>query len=107
VSAPEFSEIFIQKNVHLLDARRKSEYDSEHLMGAENFPLDVVHQNLATLDPKQEYFIHCAGGYRSVILSSILRKYGFKNIVNIRGGFKELSQTSLQRTQFVPVLTEL
>lgn len=107
VSAPEFSEIFIQKNVHLLDARRKSEYDSEHLIGAENFPLDFIHQNQATLDRDQKYFIHCAGGYRSVILSSILKKYGFKDIVNIRGGFKELSQTSLQRTQLVPAMTEL
>ncbi|MBL7749992.1 MAG: rhodanese-like domain-containing protein, partial [Chitinophagaceae bacterium] len=52
-------------------------------------------------------YIHCAGGYRSVIATSILKARGFHNLVNIKGGYKELSKTGLERTQFVKQNTEL
>ena len=95
------------EEINLLDARRRSEFESEHLVGAVNFPLDFVNQHMAELDRNKKYFIHCAGGYRSVILSSILQSRGFEKLVNIRGGYKALSQTGLKKTKYVEPTTML
>ncbi|HRG94018.1 MAG TPA: rhodanese-like domain-containing protein, partial [Chitinophagaceae bacterium] len=95
------------EEINLLDARRKSEYEAEHLVGAENFPLDFINQNMAQLDRNKKYYIHCAGGYRSVIMCSILQSRGFENLVNIRGGYKALSQTGLKKTKYTEPKTML
>lgn len=92
---------------HLLDARRKSEFDSEHIVGAENFPLDFINQNMSQLDKNKKYFIYCASGYRSVIMISILKSRGFDHLVNIPGGYKLLSQTNLEKTRYVEPKTML
>ena len=74
----------------VLDVRRKSEYDTEHILGAQNFPLDFINRNMAELRRDVEYLVHCAGGYRSVIAISILKNRGFDNLVNMCGGFDEI-----------------
>lgn len=74
----------------LLDVRKASEFNTQHFLGATNKPLDFVEQQASTLDPNECYFIHCAGGYRSMIYASILRKKGFKHVTNIAGGFKAI-----------------
>lgn len=109
INAADFSTLYEMDNKHinLLDARRKSEYDSEHLVGAENFPLDFINQNMAQLDRNKKYYIHCAGGYRSVIMCSILMGRGFDKLVNIKGGYKALSQTGLRKTNYVEPTTML
>ncbi len=101
VSAEVFEQQFIlNPSINLLDVRRESEYNSQHLEGADNFPLDFIHSNISSLDKSKQYFIHCAGGYRSVIAASILKSRGYNHIVNIRGGFKALSATSLKKTAY-------
>ncbi|MBI1341626.1 MAG: MBL fold metallo-hydrolase [Terrimonas sp.] len=109
ISAEDFAEKYQQekKMINLLDVRRRSEYDTEHIAGAENFPLDFINQNMAMIDPQKKYYLHCAGGYRSVIAGSILKARGFHNLVNIKGGYKALSATPLERTQFKKQNTEL
>ncbi|HRX93431.1 MAG TPA: MBL fold metallo-hydrolase [Chitinophagaceae bacterium] len=109
INASDFAEIYEAKNteINLLDARRKSEYDSEHLLGAQNFPLDFVNQNMTELNREKTYYVHCAGGYRSVIMCSILKSRGFENLVNIQGGYKALSQTDLKKTKYVEPTTML
>lgn len=109
INAEDFATLYAKdsRHIHLLDARRKSEFDSEHLEGAENFPLDFINQNIARLDKNKRYYIHCAGGYRSVIMCSILKSRGFDNLVNIRGGYKVLSQTGLKKTHYVEPTTML
>jgi hydroxyacylglutathione hydrolase len=109
ISAEDFATLYEMDNVHinLLDARRKSEFDSEHLVGAINFPLDFINQHMAELDRNKKYYIHCAGGYRSVIMSSILLARGYDKLVNIKGGYKALSQTGLQKTTYVEPTTML
>jgi glyoxylase-like metal-dependent hydrolase (beta-lactamase superfamily II)/rhodanese-related sulfurtransferase len=91
----------------LIDARRTSEYQTEHVVGATSFPLDFINRNMATLDPAKTYYIHCAGGYRSVIMASILKSRGYAHVVNVQGGYKALSATSLPRTDRVEVNTAL
>lgn len=109
ISAKDFATVYNDNTgkTNLLDARRKSEFESEHLVGAENFPLDFINQNMSQLDRNKEYFIHCAGGYRSVITISILKSRGFDKLVNIRGGYKALSQTTLLRTKYMEPKTML
>lgn len=67
-----------------LDARKNSEYLSEHVIGVENFPLDFINKNVSTLDKNKDYFVHCASGYRSLIASSILKANGIKNVTDIK-----------------------
>ena len=109
ISAEDFAEGYKVDAAHLnlLDVRRRSEFESEHLVGAVNFPLDFVNQNMAQLDRDKKYFIHCAGGYRSVILCSILLSRGYTKLVNIKGGFKALSATRLAKTRYVQPKTML
>ena len=61
-------------NTTVLDVRRKSEYDAEHIIGAQNFPLDFINSNMAELRDDVQYLVHCASGYRSIIAISILKK---------------------------------
>jgi hydroxyacylglutathione hydrolase len=109
INAEAFASLYVMNDepVNLLDARRKSEYDSEHLVGAENFPLDFINQEMSQLDRNKKYYIHCAGGYRSVIMASILKSRGYDNLVNIRGGYKVLSQTGLRKTSYKAPTTML
>ncbi len=109
ISPEDFATLFEMDNKHtyLLDARRKSEFDSEHLVGAENFPLDFINQNMSQLDRNKKYFIHCAGGYRSLIMCSILKSRGFDHLVNIKSGYKVLSQTGLAKTKYTAPKTML
>lgn len=108
ISANDFALEFQNHNdINLLDARRESEYKSEHLAGAENFPLDFINRNMSQIDSHKTYYIHCAGGYRSLIAASILRSRGFDKVINIKGGYKALSETNLNRTDHVEVNTEL
>jgi glyoxylase-like metal-dependent hydrolase (beta-lactamase superfamily II)/rhodanese-related sulfurtransferase len=109
ISANDFASLYQMdtEHINLLDARRKSEFDSEHLLGAQNFPLDFINQNMSQLNKDKKYFIHCAGGYRSVIMCSILKSRGFDKLVNIQGGYKTLSQTGLKKTNYVAPTTML
>lgn len=106
ITAEAFATMF-QEGIILLDVRRESEFKAEHLLGAVNFPLDFINRNMNQLSRSNKYYLHCAGGYRSVIAASILKARGFEQIVNIRGGYKALSQTELERTEYVEQITEL
>ncbi len=107
ISAPDFAVEYSSENMHLLDVRRSSEFESEHIVGAENLPLDFIHSEFSKLDVNKTYYVHCAGGYRSVIACSVLKSKGFSKVINILGGFKALKETPLERTQFVAPKTML
>lgn len=74
----------------LVDVRKKSEFDSEHVVGAINAPLDYWEDQLDKIDASKKYYIHCAGGYRSMIFCSILKAKGYDKLVNVRGGFSKI-----------------
>jgi hydroxyacylglutathione hydrolase len=74
--------------------RKKSEYESEHIIGAENAPLDFINESMAMIDKDKTYYVHCAGGYRSMIFISVLRARGYNNLIDIQGGFKAIKETS-------------
>lgn len=109
ISAEDFAVLYEKEGnlISVLDARRKSEFESEHLLGAENFPLDFINQNMVQLDRNKTYYIHCAGGYRSVVMCSILKSRGYEKLVNIGGGFNSLRQTGLKKTKYAAPITML
>lgn len=106
ITATEFAKLY-NSSINLLDARRASEYNAEHIVGAQNFPLDFINRNMSQINRDRNYYVHCAGGYRSVIAASILKARGFEQVVNIKGGYKALVETNLKRTEFVEQITEL
>lgn len=108
ITAERFAALYSQQpTLNLLDVRRESEHESQHVIGARNFPLDFINRNMDQLDRDQTYYLHCAGGYRSLIAASILRARGFEHLINIQGGFKALNSTSLPTTQYHAPVTML
>lgn len=107
VSAAALAEIVKKNNVKVLDVRRTSEFEAQHVKGFENFPLDFINKNMSALNRENKYYLHCQSGYRSVVAASILRARGFENLVNVAGGFKQLIETDLPLTTFSEQNTEL
>lgn len=93
ISAEEFSEKRKEGAVSVLDVRKPGEFASEHVEGAENTPLDNINDHLPQLDKDQPYYVHCAGGYRSMIFNSILKARGYNNLIDVKGGFKAIKET--------------
>lgn len=92
VTPQEMVEKLKRENPTVLDVRRYNEYNEGHIKGAENIPLDYVNDNMAAFNRDTEYHVHCAGGYRSVVMASILKARGFDKLVNIKEGFKGLEE---------------
>ncbi len=93
VTVDELAEIAQKSELNILDVRKKSEYLSEHIIDAENAPLDFINDSMAQIDKKKTYYVHCAGGYRSMIFNSILRARGFDNLIDVKSGFKALKES--------------
>lgn len=92
----------------LIDGRRASEYYAEHIEGAENIPLDYINDSFHQIKNDKIYYVHCAGGYRSMIFVSILRARGYRNLVDVRGGFADLKKSGkFKVTDFVQPTTLL
>jgi hydroxyacylglutathione hydrolase len=101
ISAEEFAQQLTSEKPMVIDVRKKSEYDSEHVEGAINIPLNVLNQHLSEI-PKDNYFVlHCAGGYRSMIASSMLKQRGWSNFTDVRGGFTAIKNTAVKVTDYV------
>ena len=101
ISAEEFEkEVSINSDV-VVDVRKPGEYEAEHLENAVSIPLDFINEQLASYPKDKHFYMHCAGGYRSMIAASILKSRGYDNFTEIAGGFNAISKTSLPKTSFV------
>lgn len=103
ISAVEFAKIFEANNGNIVvkDVRKPTEYMAEHVAEAMSIPLAVLSDNMVEFSKEEPNYIHCAGGYRSMIACSILKARGFDNIVDVAGGFAAIAQTNVPRTDFV------
>lgn len=102
INTEELQEITSSSTIKILDVRKKSEYLSEHIVDAINAPLDYINDSMALLDKDEVYYIHCAGGYRSMIFNSILRARGFDKLIDVNGGFKEIkSNNKIKITEYI------
>jgi glyoxylase-like metal-dependent hydrolase (beta-lactamase superfamily II)/rhodanese-related sulfurtransferase len=89
------------KNPVVIDVRKKSEFDSEHLVNAINVPLNEINDHLSMFPKDKMFIIHCAGGYRSMIAASILKSRGWDDFVDVEGGFVEIAKTNAPKTEYV------
>lgn len=88
-------------NPMVFDVRKPGEYTSEHLENVPSTPLDFLNEHLAEFPTQQDFYVHCAGGYRSMIAASILKSRGYHRVIDVKGGFAALKQTSIPRTAYV------
>lgn len=97
-----------QQETAVLDVRRKSEFDAEHVVGAQNLPLDFINKRMDEVERDRTYLVHCAGGYRSVIAISILKARGFDKLINVAGGYNAIKASGkVAVTQYQEQITEL
>jgi glyoxylase-like metal-dependent hydrolase (beta-lactamase superfamily II)/rhodanese-related sulfurtransferase len=101
ITADELAEKVKSGDVLVFDVRKKSEFDSEHLLMAHNTPLNQINQHLADFPKDKPFVLHCAGGYRSMIAASILKQRGWDNFVDVVGGFSELAKTEIPKSEYV------
>ncbi len=107
VEAEQFSDLYEKGGVNVLDVRKESEYDTQHLKGAQNFPLDFINKNMDKVDKSNTYYLYCKGGYRSVITASILRARGFQKLFNVQKGFDEIKKYSESISEYNEPITML
>lgn len=101
ITATEFASQIEGKDVMVVDVRKESEYAAEHVEDAYSKPLAYINDWVNDIDPEQPFHLHCAGGYRSMIAASILQARGYRNFIEIEGGFKAIAETQIPKTDFV------
>ena len=100
VNAEELKSL-VDKGVPVYDVRKESEYQSEHLEDAHLTPLDYINDHLSEFPEKETFYVHCAGGYRSMIASSILKCRGIHNLVDVAGGFAGIKKAGIPVIDYV------
>ena len=85
----------------VIDIRKDTEYAAAHVNEAYNRPLAFINEWVKDINPEEHFYIHCAGGYRSMIAASILQARGYRNFTEVEGGFSAISKTDIPKTDFV------
>ena len=101
VSASQLESEYDNYASRIFDVRKESEYLSEHVSEAKNTPLSKINSYLAEYPKEEKFYIHCAGGYRSMIASSILKSRGYHNMIDVQGGFKAIKESKIPTSEFV------
>jgi glyoxylase-like metal-dependent hydrolase (beta-lactamase superfamily II)/rhodanese-related sulfurtransferase len=90
-----------KENLPLFDVRKPAEYLSEHLPDAKNTPLDFINEHMNDFPSGAPFYIHCAGGYRSVIAASILKSRGIHNLIDVKGGFGAIKKSGMKTSDYI------
>ena len=103
ISADDFIDIYKNNRaINILDVRKEGEFKSEHILSALNLPLDYINEGMPNIDKNKTYYVHCAGGYRSMIYVSILKSRGYENLINIESGYQTIiKDSSVDRTEYI------
>lgn len=101
ITAKTFKDKLEQEKFPVFDVRRESEYLSEHVTNANITPLDTINKHLSEFPSEGNFYIHCAGGYRSVIASSILKSRGIHNLIDVKGGFRAIKKAGVYVTDYI------
>lgn len=97
VTLDEFVSAVNEGGISVLDVRNNSEYGNEHITTANHIPLSDLQQNLNSLNKNTAFYVHCAGGYRSMIATSIMKAKGFQHVVNVPCGYIKTEETSVKQ----------
>lgn len=100
LTAEEVAKMYAEEPI-IIDVRKKSEFDSEHLVNAINIPLNEINKHFSSFPTDKDFVVHCAGGYRSMIAASILKSRGYHNFKDVVGGMTDLLKTDVPRTEYV------
>ena len=100
ITAAQFSKDYYD-NSKVIDIRKESEYAAEHIEDAYSKPLAYINEWIKDINPNEHFYMHCAGGYRSMIAASILQARGFRNFTEVEGGFKAISTTNIPKTNYI------
>tara|TARA_Y100001980_G_C14536188_1_gene312918 strand:+ start:494 stop:1891 length:1398 start_codon:yes stop_codon:yes gene_type:complete len=95
IDSADFKKLIKNKELKVFDLRKSDEYISGYIPNAQNIPLDFVNQKISSFHLKDTFYMHCAGGYRSMIAASILKSNGIHNFIDIKGGFNALKRKGL------------
>lgn len=98
ISAAEFVSK-IDNSSHILDVRKKGEVETGMIENAQHICLSGFQNKVDELDKNKHYFVHCAGGYRSMMAASIMKQKGFTNVTNVRGGMSKIKETGIKLVQ--------
>lgn len=101
ISAEQFEREIEGKEVKIIDVRKESEYAAEHVNEAYSKPLAYINEWIDEIRPEEHFYLHCAGGYRSMMAASILQARGYRNFTEIEGGFKAIGSTGVSKSDFV------
>jgi len=91
----------IHEGAIVFDVRKPGEYAAEHIENVPSTPLDFLNDHIAEFPTDQDFYLHCAGGYRSVIAASILKARGFHKVIDVAGGYGAIKKTGIKRTDVV------
>jgi hydroxyacylglutathione hydrolase len=101
ITATEFENQVKIGESKVIDIRKETEYSAEHIEEAFCKPLAAINDWVKDINPQEHFFMHCAGGYRSMIAASILQARGYRNFTEIEGGYNAIAKTNLPKTDFV------
>ncbi|MFC4632738.1 rhodanese-like domain-containing protein [Dokdonia ponticola] len=101
ITPEELEKKYTSEKPIIIDVRKKSEFQSEHIIDAINIPLNEINQHLAQFPKDKPFVLHCAGGYRSMIAAAILKQRGWDNFVDVVGGFKEIAETNIPKSEYI------
>ncbi len=96
VPTSQFEIDYKTNNNPIFDVRKKGEWDTSHIKDAHHVCLSMLNEELAQFQKEKNFYVHCAGGYRSVIASSILKKRGYHNVINIAEGYDAIQHSSIE-----------
>lgn len=100
ILATDLELLLAKENIPVIDVRKKSEFETEHLVNAINIPMNEINQRLAEFPKDKSFILYCAGGYRSIIAGSILKQRGWEQFSDIIGGYDALKKTALHRSEY-------
>lgn len=101
ITAEQFAKDVEIGKSKVIDVRKESEYVAEHVEEAYNKPLDFINEWFTDINADEHVYIHCAGGYRSMIAASILQSRGIRNFTEVEGGFKAIAEAGVAKTDYV------
>jgi glyoxylase-like metal-dependent hydrolase (beta-lactamase superfamily II)/rhodanese-related sulfurtransferase len=100
---PSVSAEFLAQEIHkdaiVFDVRKPGEYEAEHIENVPSTPLDFLNEHISEFPSNKDFYVHCAGGYRSVIAASILKARGYSKVIDVAGGYVAIKKTTIKRTQ--------
>jgi len=101
ITANQFEKAYFGEGPLAFDIRKKSEFDSEHVIGAINVPLNELNEHLSHFPIDKPFVIYCEGGYRSMIAASILMQRGWEDFVDVADGFDEIKKTKVEKSDYI------